>query len=232
MADTRVYYYQENDNDCWLCALRNMLGFLRISVSEDQIREILLNKKGLALLSGRGFFTYLPEVLDFLHLTCEFVLDSDDSLLSHIFSEQNQINMDQLEIIEQECYDNRDALYYFYKSLRTVCGSLYVTVRFDKPVIREYLDQGYIVVAGLEASELYGIKQNHVLHTVTVIKEKKKIKVIDPYEQMGRFREKNWSEFSAFRDKKDWNEKVPYFIAVKTSGQGVDADGQLLTLEC
>lgn len=231
MADTTVYY-QENDNDCWLCALRNMLGILGIPVSEDQIREILLNKKGLALLSGRGFFTYLPEVLDFLHLACEFVLDSDDSLLSHIFSEQNRINIDQLKIIEQECFDNRNALYYYYKSLRSACGSPYVTIRFDEPVIREYLDQGYMVVACLEASELYGMKQNHVLHTVTIIKEREKIKVVDPYEQMGRFREKNWSEFSVFRDKKEWNEKVPYFIAVKANGREADAEGRLLELEC
>lgn len=212
MANT-TSYFQKSDNDCWICALRNMLGFLGIFVSEDQIRDILLCKKGLVLLSERGFFPYLPEVFDALSIPCDFVLDSDNFLLTHIFSEK-KISMEKLETVKQEAYDNRNALYYFYKSLKSVCGSPYVTIKFDES-IREYLDRDYVVAACLTVSELYGIKRNYVLHMVTMIKEEGKIKVMDPYEHMGRAKEKNWNKLLEFRDKKDWEEKVPYFIAAK-----------------
>ncbi len=207
--------FQKDENDCWICALRNMLVLLGRKLSKEQILDIIINRKGLALLAGRGFFPYLPEVLDFLRLSCDFVLDSDDLLLSHIFSEKPVIHMDRLDIIEQRLYHEKDALYYFYKSLKSVIRSPYVNVKFDTPVIREYLDKGYIVTAGLRVSELYGIRNSQTLHTVTVTKEDGELKIIDPYEALGRSEEKNWSLYEKFMYQRDWTSKAPYFIAAK-----------------
>lgn len=225
----QTIHYQKTEHDCWICTIKNMLSFIDIQVSEEEIQRILLDEKNLSLFSGRGFFTYVPVVLDALRIPCEFVLDTEDDLLQQVLSGTScaPFNPERLDSLLQEYQSTGNSLYYFYHSLQLIALSPHISLKFNVPTVRDYLDQEYVVAACLPVSALYGIRDNNTLHTVTLVKEKNSLKIIDPYESIGRKNEANWSLYCQHASRINWSEKIPYFAALRqTTGRQIPKDNR------
>lgn len=212
-----TFHYQKTEHDCWICALRNFLSFFNISVSEEEILDILQYKNNFPVFCNRGFFTYLPIILDDLNIKCDIVLDPRNRLVQEIMDYEHgygKICSCCLDQIIQTYKQQKDALYYFYKALKSAALSPNITIRLDHPFVKEYLDWNYVVIACLTVSQLYGATGNEVLHSVTLKKEQGKILMIDPYEFLGK-EEKNWMIWKENSLQYDWSQPIPYFIAAK-----------------
>ena len=149
---------------------------------------------------------------------CDFVLDSDNPLLGGIIFKENgapRIHKARLDEAIRKYERQEDALYYFYKALKLSASSLNITLNFDVPTAKKYLDEEYVVMAALTVAELYGINGNNVLHSVTLRKKQGKVEVIDPYEMLGREEEENWTRWRENSYQYNWSKKLPYFIAAK-----------------
>ena len=114
-------HYQKTEHDCWICALRNFLSLLKTNISEEEALHIIQDKKSFPVFMGRGFFTYIPVVLDELNIKCDFVLDSHNPLLKGIVFKENgvsRIHAYRLDAVIREYEQQSEALCYFYKALK------------------------------------------------------------------------------------------------------------------
>lgn len=187
------WYYQKYENDCWLCALKNLLFCLGTDVEYYEILN-LLNRRGLYTYKLAGFFTYIPLILADYGYKSEFYF----SQKSYFYGEYlwNNMNLETLYNLVQDLKQKQDALYFLYQSIIQILDtSEKINLYFQSIDFYKCLSENKMILAHINADDYYGLTNQKDNHVILIIPKYNDYITIDPFEKKGMRNIPNWNEW-------------------------------------
>lgn len=196
--------YQKTASDCGLCALSNVFLYKGIEFDYDMAVSSL-RMRGLELLGYSGFFLYLPLIAADCGLSSTVFLPVNHELISPLLK-NGAVSDERLVRIMEQSFASRNALYFFYKSLKQVLEERdKIKICYGKLDLRKERSTGRAILANVTAEEFYQMPCDRTNHIVTLIPQEEGYQVVDPYRVMGYQEFDKWDEYIAASKRYDWS---------------------------